>query len=112
MSRSKRAGTAWESRVVAHLREHGWPKAERRALAGGKDKGDVIGVDGVVLEAKAAQAWRVGDWLKELTAEKRNAGATQGALVIKRRQQPVGKALVLLELDDYLELLRRANGHG
>jgi Holliday junction resolvase len=110
VSRNKRAGTAWESKIVAHLREQGWPNAERRALAGGKDKGDVIGVDGVVLEAKAAAAWRVGDWLKELTAEKANAGAETGALVVKRRQQPVGKALVLLELDDYLTLLRRANG--
>ena len=45
-------GTAAESAVVKVLREHGFPHAERRALHGSIDLGDITGTPGLAWEVK------------------------------------------------------------
>jgi hypothetical protein len=47
VSKSRAKGTSWESAIVTYLIEQGWPHAERRALAGALDKGDITGLPGV-----------------------------------------------------------------
>lgn len=90
MTRSRDIGTVAETAVVAYLRTHGWPNAERRALAGAHDLGDVTGTPGLVWEIKAGRAAEaasdglIGDWLEETETERRNAGADLGVLVTKR----------------------------
>jgi hypothetical protein len=85
MSASKRKGTAWESAIVDYLRAHGAPHAERRALGGAKDRGDVAGIPGVVVEAKAAAKLELGAWLAEAEAERANDGAALAVVWHKRR---------------------------
>lgn len=82
---SKRKGTSAEVAVVGWLREHGFPHAERRALAGVNDKGDVSGVPGVVFEVKSCKRTELAAWVDELVVEMRNADAQVGAVVHKRR---------------------------
>jgi hypothetical protein len=50
MNKSKIKGTAYETAVVRHLNDNGFPYAERRALAGNLDKGDIAGIPSVVME--------------------------------------------------------------
>lgn len=86
MSRSKDKGTAAESMLVEYLQNHGWPYAERRALAGVADKGDVSGTPGIVWECKhAGREIRMAEWVQETVAERANAKAEHGVLVIKPR---------------------------
>lgn len=85
MSAAKRKGTAWESAIVRALREHGHPHAERRALGGAQDRGDIAGLPGVVIEAKAAQRLDLAGWTREVEAEMHNDGADIGAIWHKRR---------------------------
>ena len=80
---SKRKGTAWESRVVLFLRAVGWPTAERRAPSGAADQGDVAGVLGVCIEAKAVARWSPSKWLRELEVEMTNSGCEVGAVWAK-----------------------------
>lgn len=90
MSRSKDIGTVAESAVVAYLRAHGWPSAERRALAGAQDLGDITGTPGIVWEIKGGKAAEsasdglIEDWLAETVRECENARAELGVLVTKR----------------------------
>jgi Holliday junction resolvase len=58
VSKSKDKGTAAEREVVRYLQTW-WPAAERRALSGNKDKGDVAGIPGVCIEIKAAEITHV-----------------------------------------------------
>lgn len=88
MSRSKDKGTAWETETVRVLRDHGAPGAERRALHGNADRGDIAGVVGVVIEDKAEAHQDLAGWLRELLAEMANDGADIGLVWAKR----VGKA--------------------
>ncbi|ASU81423.1 hypothetical protein CDO52_00295 [Nocardiopsis gilva YIM 90087] len=90
MSRSKAIGTAAESAVVRFLRPHGWPYAERLALSGAADRGDITGTPGVVWEVKSGRSAEtagdslIRDWLEETETERRNAGADVAVLVTKR----------------------------
>lgn len=90
MSASKRKGTEAENAVVTYLQSRGWPHAERRALSGTKDRGDLAGIYGiagtVVLEVKNRRTVAVPAWLREALAEQQNANAAVGAVIAK----PVG----------------------
>ena len=88
--RPRDIGTDAERAVVRVLRATGWPHAERRALRGSADAGDITGTPGIVWEVKGGNAARrAGDgqveaWLAETDRERRNAGADTGVLVVQR----------------------------
>lgn len=85
MSQSKQKGTAWESAVVAFLRENGVPHAERRALNGATDRGDIAGIPGLVIECKNERTISLAQYTTETEAERVNDGARHGIAWIKRR---------------------------
>jgi hypothetical protein len=82
---SKQKGTAAETAVVGYLRSRGWLHAERRALSGTQDRGDIAGVVGVTLEVKNCKTIDLAGWLKEAQAEQANNGDHVGAVIAKRR---------------------------
>ena len=45
VNKPKILGTQWETDVVRYLQAHGAPLAERRALSGPVDKGDIAGTE-------------------------------------------------------------------
>jgi hypothetical protein len=83
VSASKAKGTAAETAVVRYL-QNWWPAAERRALSGALDKGDVAGIANLVVEVKAAAQQRITEWQRETKTEMHNAGASACMLVVKR----------------------------
>jgi hypothetical protein len=93
--RPKDIGTRAESMTVAYLRENGFAQAERRALHGNTDLGDITGIPDVVIEVKGGEAAKnasvgqINAWLEETETERLNAGADIGILVVQRRQQNV-----------------------
>lgn len=102
---SKRKGTEWESTVVTYLRDHGFPFAERRALSGNLDKGDITGVPGVMLECKDVASITLSTFMQEVQVQKANAGAQVGAAIIKRRRKGVAEAYVVMPLHQFVELI-------
>lgn len=89
-NRSKKIGTAAESAVVTYLRGNGFHGAERRALAGAFDLGDVTGLGPICVEVKAGAAaatasdGQVIDWLVETEVERQNSNSDYGLLVMRR----------------------------
>jgi hypothetical protein len=81
--KARAKGTAAETLVVRYLQSTYWPFAERRALAGGQDKGDITGTPGLAWEVKSAKTLCVPAWLRETEAERVNAKADYATLVIK-----------------------------
>lgn len=106
MSKSRAKGTSFESAVVTFLIEHGFPYAERRAMQGKNDRGDIAGVPGFVLECKATARIDLGEFVTETETERKNAGARYGATVIKRRGKSIGDAYVAVPLSQFVELIR------
>lgn len=81
-TKSKAKGTRAESDCVKYLKER-WSLAERRALAGSKDKGDIAGIPKTVGEVKAAARIELRKWQLETLDEMANAEADHCFLVIK-----------------------------
>lgn len=107
MSASKRKGTAAESAVVSWLQAHGFPHAERRALSGTSDRGDIAGLPGVALEVKNVARMALGEWVDEARKEAGNAKARIWAVVHKRRGKgDAGDWYVTLDLRTFVELCR------
>jgi hypothetical protein len=104
MSASVAKGTRWESRLVDFLRPlH--PRVERRAKSGNKDKGDVAGIDGWVIEAKNCKAVELAKWMDEAAVEASNAGAARYAVVFPRRSHATAKAYAVIPLWLLAELM-------
>lgn len=109
MSANKRKGTAWETRIVDYLRGCGWPHVERRALNGAKDRGDVAGIPGVVIEAKSAARVELAAWLDEARREQANDRADLGVVWFKRaRKSDAGSGYVLMDGETFADLLKKA----
>ena len=85
VSKQRAKGTAAETAVVKYLQEHGFPHAERRALHGTADKGDITGCGPVVFEVKNHKTLDLAGWIKELEVEMLNAKVDVGAVVAKKR---------------------------
>lgn len=95
MTRPKDIGTAFETACVKFLRDNGFPGAERRALSGALDKGDLLVCPGVIAECKAWSTvtdGNIADWWDETAREKKNANASVALLVVKRPRKPVAQA--------------------
>ncbi len=108
MNPSKQRGTSWESKIVDFLKEH-WPHVERRTLSGAKDRGDIAGIPGLVIEAKNAAHFALSLWLKEAHAERDNDGADLGVVWAKRRgKSSAGDGYVVMDGHTFAHLLRQA----
>jgi Holliday junction resolvase len=105
MSASRRKGTAWETQVVEFLKCHGFPYAERRALAGVNDRGDIAGVPGVMLECKNEKTVTLGAYADEVKTQAANAGASIGVAVVKRRNRGPGDAYVVMPLEQFAAMI-------
>lgn len=111
MSRSKAKGTAWETAIVRALRDAGFAGAERRALRGTSDCGDITGVPSLVIEAKNQARTELAAWADEATAERENASAAYGVVWHHRRGRSRPEdGFVTMSGDDFLRLLRDALG--
>lgn len=89
-NKPRQIGTAAETAVVRHLARNGWPFAERRALHGNQDRGDITGTPSLCWEVKAGRAahgasdGQVETWLSELDAVRERVHADVGILVVAR----------------------------
>lgn len=103
---ARQAGTKWETAIVKVLIDHGWPHAERRRLSGTRDRGDIAGVPGVVIEAKNTNRLEVAAAVDEANVEALNANAPIGVAWFKRKGKtsPLD-GYVLMSGDTFLRLL-------
>ncbi len=110
VNRPRIKGTAWESKIVAALVRAGWPYAERRALNGSVDKGDVAGIPGWVIEAKDCRKLEFGPWLREAHQEAFNVGHdARGVVWAKRRGYPEAEdGFVVMSGETFMRLLKGA----
>lgn len=108
MSASKQKGTSFESLILQEFKLH-YPGAERRALQGNLDKGDLLlpGEDRFIVEAKNVSRFNLAGWHKEAQVEARNAGVPYGVVAHKARGkgQP-GDQWVTMDLSTFLGLVK------
>lgn len=107
MSKNKRVGTEFETRITTNLTDYGFD-AYRVAGMGSNDVGDIhmrVGLLKVILQAKAEKAFDLSGYMRAVAEQKARAKGDVGAAVVKRRNMPVGKSYVVMELDELKYLL-------
>jgi len=109
---SRRTGTAFESALVAHIREHYGLEAERLRQAGKNDQGDIAVRDvGLIylIEAKAEKSIGLSGYVIESETERGNycharripESGVMPLAVVKRRGMSIGKAYAITTLDEF-----------
>ena len=114
MSRAKQKGTAAESALVKFLVGQGFPGAERRALTGDFDQGDITGTPCLAWEVKNHSTYKIPAWIKETEIERVNAKADFGILAIKPNGVGLANAgqwWAVMPMEAMVRLLREA-GYG
>lgn len=76
---SKRRGTYGENRILRFFRPW-FPRAERRALHGTNDKGDLVNVGGFTISCKFQKQLRLQEWMRELETQMKNDSNKLGIL--------------------------------
>ena len=112
MSKARKRGTSWETAITNYLRTHGFPHAERRALSGREDRGDINAAPGLCIEAKSQSRYSLAEWVDEAEVEGHNAGADVTVVWAHRRgvASPAG-GYVILTGERFVRLLHAA-GYG
>lgn len=108
---SKRRGTTAETAIVNYLRANGALHAERRALKGRLDCGDIAGLPGVMIEAKNTRRDGLPGFMNEVDAQKINDRADIGVCWHKRvGTTDPGKWFVTMTGAQFIEVLQ-LTGH-
>lgn len=110
MSRAKQKGTSAESALVKFLKTT-FPLAERRALTGSNDQGDITGTPRLAWEVKNQKSYKFSEWIKETKVETVNANADFGFLIVKPNGvglEKTGSWWAVMEVSALIELLRKA----
>jgi hypothetical protein len=111
MSAAKKKGTTAETAVVQYLRNTGFIQAERRTLSGAKDRGDIAGLPGVVIEVKNCARQELAAWVTEAEIERDNDHASLGVVWHKRRGTTnPGRWFVTMSGAQFAALLREQQG--
>jgi hypothetical protein len=109
VNKSRAKGTAWAAAIVKYLIDQGWPHAETRDLHGNKDRGDIAGLIGVMIEAKNEKTITLAQYANEVETQTANDNASIGAAWIKRpRHTDPGKGYVLIDGATFTQLLKDA----
>lgn len=111
-NRPRAIGTKTETAVTKFLVANGFPHAERRALRGTQDAGDITGIPGLCIEVKGGEAARnasdnqIEVWLADTERERTAANADVGMLILQRRgvgPANAGRWWAILPLGDVLD---------
>lgn len=108
MSAARRKGSAFARDVCQYLRDSLGLPIERRVDGGIRDRGDVAGVPGFVLEVKNCRSIDLAGWMDEALKEAANDGAPFYAVVAKRRMKGVHQSYVVMPLEIWAQWYREA----
>jgi len=112
MSYARSKGSQAEREVVNACERAGLVYAERAPRWGAKDKGDIVGIPGVVIEVKNRKEMALAQWVDEAQVEAGHANADLGIVVHKRRGEGKAEKWYCTALfEDVLYLLKKA-GYG
>lgn len=116
----KQKGTWGETHAAKWFRVNGFPGADRKALKGNGDQGDLDLCPGVIAEIKNVKLTtgvpakaQLTKWMAEAEAERANAGASLCPLIVKRPgTQDVGQWFAYLPMEEFVHLQARQGEWG
>lgn len=102
MSKTRRAGTDFENRVAAHGQAAGRPWERNDTYS---PLGDIDGEPGWTLEAKIWAQSHLASWMDQARKAAERRHHQWFAVIHNRKNHPIRRAFVTMELDVFLEVL-------
>jgi Holliday junction resolvase len=103
---NKAKGTRWESAVAKFLQSKGFP-VWRMAQTGAFDEGDLGGLPQWAFECRDRQKIDLSKNVKDANDRALAKGALYGVTVIKKRNAPVERRYVAMDLETFAKILER-----
>lgn len=101
---SREKGKRYEREIANKLKEYGYDAHRGQQFCGANGDADVIGLDGVHIEAKRREQISVYDWMAQSKAE---AKPDEIPLVMFRKSNC--ETLVCMTFDDFIKMYREFN---
>lgn len=103
---SKQKGARFERTLASKFREYGYSNARRTAQYCGNtgDASDVVGLPGIHVEAKHAEAMRLYDWIDQAKRDAAASGKDVLPAVFHKKNN--AEILVTMTLEDWMNLYR------
>ena len=102
---SRQKGARFERQLANILKEHGYECRRGQQYCGANGDADVVGLDGIHIEAKAVERLNIHEAMDQAINDARE-GELPAVFHKKNRQ----KILVTMTLDDWLELYKVFRG--
>lgn len=102
---NKSKGTRWESSVRDFLNSSG--QSAHRIAQAGVDEGDVHVNGSWCIQCKDVAKQAYSKWVDDVENQRVASGLRFGAVIHKKRNAPVGDALVVMSLDQFAEVTNR-----
>lgn len=102
---SKQKGARFERLLASKFREYGYDARRTAQYCGNTgDASDVVGLNGLHIEAKHQETMRLYDWMAQAKRDAEAGGEGRlPAVFHKKNNAPI---LVTMELDDFMKLYR------
>lgn len=101
---SKQKGARFERLLASKFREYGYDARRTAQYCGNTgDASDVIGLSGIHIEAKHAEAMRLYEWMAQAKRDAAAGGKNLPAVFHKKNNAEI---LVTMEFDDWMQLYR------
>ncbi len=105
MNANKNKGTRFESATRDYLNSSG--QSAFRVAQAGADVGDIHLNGSWALQCKDVAQQRYAEWVPAAEQQAANAALSYSAVIHKKRNAPVGDALVVMTLDQFSDLTNR-----
>lgn len=102
MTNSKQKGARFERQLANILKERGYAARRGVQYCGANGDADVVGLDGIHIEAKHQEKMYLYDWVDQAKSD-----AKEGEIPVVIHKKNRAKILATMELDDFLELYER-----
>ena len=99
---SRAKGARFERTLASKLREYGYECRRGQQFCGANGDGDVVGLPGIHIEAKAQETMRLYEWVAQA---KRDSSGT-GRLPAVFHKKNNAEILVTMTLEDWMNLYR------
>lgn len=102
MTNSKQKGARFERQLANILKERGYAARRGQQYCGANGDADVVGLDGIHIEAKHQEKMCLYDWMEQAKAD-----AKEGEIPAVFHKKNRANILVTMELESFLELYER-----
>jgi hypothetical protein len=109
---AQKRGPQFELDVCKFFIGRGWKTRKLGSFQGAGDIGDIDGIPGWTVQCKNTGVMSIGAALTDAAKQAKRAGRPWWCVIFKRRNHPVARSYVVLELGQFEDLIAGAGFQG